>query len=59
VTNVIGQVVERHIADGLEEVFHDRRMRALDEAQVKALVENDYCGGIEWMCRLSARLSGL
>ena len=41
-TNVIGQVVERHIADGLEEVFHDRRVRALDDAQVKALVEDDY-----------------
>ncbi|KAI9767627.1 MAG: hypothetical protein M1839_004458 [Geoglossum umbratile] len=42
VMNVISQVVERHIADGLEEVFHDRRVRALDDDQVKALVEDDY-----------------
>jgi hypothetical protein len=42
VTNVIVQVVERHIADGLEEVFHSRRVRALDEAQLRALIEDDY-----------------
>jgi hypothetical protein len=41
-TNVIVQVIERHIADGLEEVFHDRRVRNLTDEQVRLLVEDDY-----------------
>ena len=41
------QVVERHIADGLEQVFHDRRVRALTDREVRALVEEDYQVRIE------------
>ncbi|KAF4633290.1 hypothetical protein G7Y89_g4823 [Cudoniella acicularis] len=41
-TNTIVQVVERHIADGLEDVFHNRRVKVLNEDQIKDLVEDDY-----------------
>ncbi|KAH8594232.1 P-loop containing nucleoside triphosphate hydrolase protein [Bisporella sp. PMI_857] len=40
--NTIVQVVERHIADGLEDIFHNRRVKILDKDQIKALVEDDY-----------------
>lgn len=41
-TNVIVQVVERHIADGLEEVFHDKRVRNLNDTEIKRMLEDDY-----------------
>jgi hypothetical protein len=34
--------VERHLADDLEKVFHESRIRNLSEREVKALVEDDY-----------------
>lgn len=39
---MIVQVVERHIADGLEELFHDQRVRDLKKADIKRMMEDDY-----------------
>jgi hypothetical protein len=47
IANVTVQVVERHIVDGLEQVFHHRRVRALTDREVRALVEDDYQVRIE------------
>jgi hypothetical protein len=42
ITNVIVQVIERHIAERLSDIFNDERVRKLTQREVKDLVEDDY-----------------
>lgn len=41
IANVTVQVVERHLADGLEKIFHDNRVRDLSDADVIELAQDD------------------
>jgi len=41
IANVTVQVVERHLADGLENIFHEKRVRDLSDAEVTELAQDD------------------
>jgi hypothetical protein len=42
ISNVITQVVERHLIDGMEEIFEGDRVHTLPETVVRQIMEEDY-----------------
>jgi hypothetical protein len=47
ISNVITQVVERHLIDGMEEIFEGDRVHSLPETVVKQIMEEDYATATE------------
>jgi hypothetical protein len=41
IANVITQVIERHLMDGMEEIFEGERIHKLTDAQIRQLMEED------------------
>jgi hypothetical protein len=41
IANVTVQVVERHLADGLDKIFQNKRVRNLSDEEVAALAQDD------------------